>query len=429
VKTHLLTGVVCLALIGACSYTATGGRLPWAKAPAHGADWCDVHGMELSRDAVCNPKLVRGGTMVTRLREPREGECPNTLVRIQLGPGAAAAAGIELVTAETRPIAETIRGNGESQYVPALYARVAPRLPGVVREVLATLGQDVGAGAPLAAVDAAELADAKSAYLQALSAFDMRQKSYEQVKGLFDKRIVSGRDELESRTEMEEGRLAVQAAEFRLAGLGLTPDQVTEVAAKRDASPRLVVLSPFAGKVVQASAVTGETASPEKPLFSIASVDRLWVAIDVSEGDLTRLETGQRTVFTVDGLPGKRFVGKVVAIGGEVDDRTRTIRAFAEVKNPDGLLRAQMFGQAEITVKAAEPKLLVPREALQNDGDCNLVFVSTSGDAYQGRKVEIGVAYSGGYEVRGGLTAGEKVVTTGSFLLKTEAMKGQMGAG
>jgi cobalt-zinc-cadmium efflux system membrane fusion protein len=102
---------------------------------------------------------------------------------------------------------------------------------------------------------------------------------------------------------------------------------------------------------------------------------------------------------------------------------------IADVKNLDSLLRARMFGKAEISVKPPEPKLLVPKDAVQNAGDCNLVFVSTSKDVFQARKVHLGAAYEGGYEIAGGLAAGEKIVTKGSFLLKTEVLRGQMGAG
>lgn len=181
--------------------------------------------------------------------------------------------------------------------------------------------------------------------------------------------------------------------------------------------------------MVEASAVAGETASPEKPIFAVAATERMWVSIDVYESELGKLEKDQRVVFTVEGLPGQRFPGKVVAIGGEVDDRTRTVPVFGDVKNVQGLLRARMFGRAEVSIKAAEPKLLVPKSAVQSDGDCRLVFVSPTPNIFQARKIEIGAVYENGYELVGGLAAGEKVVTTGSFLLKTEVLRGEMGAG
>ena len=88
-----------------------------------------------------------------------------------------------------------------------------------------------------------------------------------------------------------------------------------------------------------------------------------------------------------------------------------------------------MFGRAAIRIEEAKPKLVVPREALQNDGDCWLVFVSPIENVFQAREVEPGVPYGAGIEIVGGLAAGERIVTTGSFLLKTEVLRGQIGAG
>lgn len=428
-KSGILTGVVFAVLITAFALTATRGRLPWQGPPAHGADWCEQHQVALSKCEKCNPKIARGGTVVTRMREPKEGECPNTLVKIELGPGAGTRAGVSTAVIESRAISETARGNAETEYVPASWARVGPRMGGVVRSVSAALGQAVEAGTPLAVVDSPELSDAKSAYLQSLSARDLRLELYTRTKELFDKRLIPGKDEMEARTALEEARLAMQAAALRLRALGLTEEQVAEVEKGKDVSAALVVTAPFAGTVVAASAVVGEMASPDRPLFEIASLERMWVAIDLPEGDLTRVAAGQRAVFLLESFPGKKFVGKVVALGAAVDDQTRTVKAYAEVKNPDGLLRARMFGRAEITVKAPEAKILAPREAVQNDGDCLLVFVESTANVFQARKIEVGAAYEGGFEVKGGLVAGERVATTGSFLLKTEAMKGQMGAG
>ncbi|MCE9581548.1 MAG: efflux RND transporter periplasmic adaptor subunit [Planctomycetes bacterium] len=428
-KSAILTGVVFLALISAFAWTAWGGRLPWAAPPAHGEDWCEAHQVELSRCEKCNPKLARGGTMVTKIREPKTGECPNTLVRVTLGAGVAEQIGLARHVIEARPVAETVRANAETAFVPSSWARVAPRLPGIVREVPVSLGQTVEAGAILAIVEAPELAGAKSACLQAASARDLRQELYNKVNGLFEKHLATGRDELQARTDVEEARLVLEAAVLRLRALGLTEEQVAALQKDRDSSSRLPVTAPFAGTVVAASAVLGESASIDRPLFEIASLDRMWVEIDATEADLTRLEPGQRTVFFMEAFPGKKFTGKVMAIGGSVDDVTRTVKVYAEVKSPDGLLRAHMFGRVEITVKTAEPKLLVPREAVQSDGDCALVFVEASAGSFQARKIETGGIYEAGFEVKGGLAAGEVVVTTGSFLLKTEVMKGEMGAG
>lgn len=428
-KNAMLTAAVLVALAGAYGWLAFGDRLRRGGAAHDPADWCEEHGKPESRCEECRPALARGGTVAMMTREPKAGECPNTLVRVTLGAGVAETAGIESVRVEPRPIDERIFAVAETQYAPSQYARVAPRLAGVVKEAFAVLGQDVKAGEVLATVTCPELAAAKSAYLQALAVQKLRLETWEKAAELFKQKFATSREELEARTALEEARLEVGRATLHLQALGLSDEQVRAVGESRDLSPLLPVTSPFAGRIVQASAVAGESAGPDRPLFAVALLERLWAAVDVPEADLTRVAVGQKAFFTIESAAGKRFPGRVVAVGSEVDDRTRTGRVYAEFKNTEGMLRARMFGRAEILVKDASPRLVVPKDALQNDGDCSLVFVKVKEDTYQARKVEVGAVFEGGYEIRGGLASGEEVASRGAFLLKSEAMRGQMGAG
>ena len=96
-----------------------------------------------------------------------------------------------------------------------------------------------------------------------------------------------------------------------------------------------------------------------------------------------------------------------------MDERTRTLRVVAEVKNPQGILREHMFGHVEVQVKPPEAKLPAPRDAVQTDGDCFFVFTSATANVFKTRPVDLGVAYQSGYEITGGLVAGEKIVTVG----------------
>jgi cobalt-zinc-cadmium efflux system membrane fusion protein len=428
-KQNILTVGVFVILIGLFAFAANDWKAPWAGKPVHGQDWCEAHQTALSTCEKCNPKLARGGTFTIREREPKPGECPNTLVRVTLGPGVAEQVHLQFHTLETREVTETIRANAETLYPPAQYARVAPRIAGVIREVKVILGQDVDAGETLVVLESPDFGQAKGDYLQAISLLNLRQERYSQEKALAEKKITTGRELLQAGVDFEEAKLAQRRSAQKLSALGVPAESLKELAEKQDTSSLLSVVAPFKGRVVEALAVPGEMATPEKPIFAVAATERMWVSIDVYESELGKLEKDQRVVFTVEGLPGQRFPGKVVAIGGEVDDKTRTVRVFADVKNVQGLLRAKMFGRAEISIKAAEPKVLVPKNAVQNDGDCRLVFVSPTPNIFQARKIEIGAVYENGYELVGGLAAGEKVVTIGSFLLKTEVMRGEMGAG
>ncbi|MBI4564584.1 MAG: efflux RND transporter periplasmic adaptor subunit [Planctomycetes bacterium] len=427
-KSVLSTGAVFAALMALFVYAANDWKLPWAEPHPLDIPWCEPHDVALENCETCNPKLARGGTRVSRLREPAEGECPNTVLRIDLAEGAAERLGLRFYEVRPREVQETLEANAETRWPPDKYARVAPRIAGVVREVKAVIGRTVSAGDVLALLDSPAFGVAKSDYLQALSVLSLRQKTYDTEKALAP-RITTARQMMEAETAFEEAKLAVQGAEQKLAALGLSAQEIGRLREKRDASPELEVRAPFGGIVVEASAVPGETAGPDRPIFSVADAERLWLSIDVYERDLPRIRIDQKVFFHVEGLPGRKFPGRVAAVGSEIDNRSRTAKAYADVKNVQGLLRANMFGRAEIRIREPEAKILVPQEAVQNDGDCLIVFVSPSKDTFLPRKIEVGTVYANGYEVLGGLAAGENIVTTGSFQLKTEILRGQIGAG
>jgi cobalt-zinc-cadmium efflux system membrane fusion protein len=124
------------------------------------------------------------------------------------------------------------------------------------------------------------------------------------------------------------------------------------------------------------------------------------------------------------------FTGKVLWIDTEVNDRTRTVRVRAEVGNAEGLLRANMFGSGEIQLDKPRTSLLVPRDAVQWEGASFVVFVRKRADEYEPRRVIVGEEVGKFLELAwADLKPGEEIVTTGSFLLKTEIQKGSIGAG
>jgi len=144
---------------------------------------------------------------------------------------------------------------------------------------------------------------------------------------------------------------------------------------------------------------------------------------------MRQVREGLAVVLDVGGLPGERHSGRITWLSSQLDSRTRTLKARTEIANPKGLLRAGMFGKAEVTVRREEDALVVPRAARQWDGCCNVVFVKRSEVLFEPRKVRLGYATDRLFVVEDGLVAGEQIVTTGSFLLKTEILKGSIGAG
>ena len=151
--------------------------------------------------------------------------------------------------------------------------------------------------------------------------------------------------------------------------------------------------------------------------------------LDIYERDSAKVAIGQPVDIALQALPERSFTGRLTWISAEVDPRTRTLRARAVIENAEGLLRANMFGLARITVRSIDDAIVVPKAAVQWEGCCNVVFVRHTETVYQPYRVQIVAEQGDYYVVEDGVPPGEQVVTDGSFLLKTEILKGNIGAG
>lgn len=407
-------------------------------------DWCAEHGVPESQCTICgggepaadaSAVLASFGTerrapVMRANRAPSEA-CTNAFSTVQLAsPIVARRAGLQLETLRSETIDETIACNAEIAFDGDRFAHLAPRAPGSIAEVHVGLGDRVAAGDVLAIIDSAELGSAKAAYLQARVLVELREKNEARERALFDKNVGTEKDILEAETKLVESRVQLSNARQRLRNLGLSTDDIAQAAETGDTSSNLQLRAPFDGVIVERNAVTGEVVSTTAPLFAVADTSRMWVMLDVYEADVARLAQGQSVSLAIDAAPDVAFDGSLTWVSSHVDPRTRTIRARAEMSNADGLLRANMFGRAEVHVRTIDDAILVPESAVQWDGCCNLVFVRQTDTVYQPYKVALGYKRNGHYVVEDGLlAAGDSVVTQGSFLLKTEILKGSIGAG
>lgn len=362
-------------------------------------------------------------------REP-SATCTNTFVTVTLkSPLVAQRTGLKTERVERRTVRDVISANAEVDFAGDHYAHLAARAPGIVSSVNAELGQQVTAGEVLAVIDSTELGSAKAAYLQARSLVDLRAKTYAREQALFEKSVSTERELLEAETSLVESNITLSSASQRLRNLGLSEEAIVSIVDSNDTSSALPLRSPFAGTIVARHAARGEVITTSEPLFAIADTTHMWVMLDVYEADVARLRIGQRLELSLDGLPGQTREGVLTWISASIDPTTRTVKARAELDNTDGMLRAHMFGNAQIEVETIEDALLVPDSAVQWDGCCNIVFVKHTDTVFQPYKVTLGPKQKNYFIVLEGLPAGETVVTQGSFLLKTEILKGNIGAG
>ncbi|MDY7093014.1 MAG: efflux RND transporter periplasmic adaptor subunit [Acidobacteriota bacterium] len=359
-------------------------------------------------------------------------------------------AAVDLVaaTAQLRPLNPQLETTGEVDYEQDRLAHVSPRIPGRVARVNARLGERVRAGQALAVIDSIELGEAKVRYLAARSRTDLAQENFDREEALYGDGITSQRDLLEHKTELVQARATSQGARETLRLYGLTEEQIAALEAGDSGAALLSVRAPIGGRVVKKHVTVGELVMPEKNLFTIADLSRVWVWIDVFERDMALVHEGDAVEVRVDAFPDRDFHGEVVYIGAEVAPDTRTVRARIDVPNPERLLRPGMFAAVRLTdphggsLQTPAPEaLVVPAAAVVRDGERTLVFSplgdTTSGSRGDARKVsrfralpvQTGRRQGEWVEVLAGLEAGDAVITEGTFVLKSELAREDLGGG
>jgi cobalt-zinc-cadmium efflux system membrane fusion protein len=343
---------------------------------------------------------------------------------------------IATTAATTRSLAAEIETTGQVQFDETRIAHVSPRIPGRLHEVSAQLGDRVDRGQALAVLDSVELGAAKGSYLQAKARAAVASQSFEREKRLAAREISSQKEMLEAQADDRVAHAGLLAAHQTLRLYGLSSGAIDRIGYDRSGSALVTLRAPLAGKIVEKHATSGELVTPESKIYTVADVAILWIWIDIYERDLARVHIGDQAYVRADAYPDDRFEGTVKYIEDQVDPNTRTLRARIEVANPDEKLRSGMFTRVRLadphgadTEAVARPMVVIPRAAVQRDGDDRVVFVKTADDRYERRVVKLGRQTHDVVEVLDGVKAGDPVVTTGGFILKSEFAKGSLGGG
>ncbi len=384
------------------------------------------------------PRSSLGSSSTTMTESPRRAQRPpeagcttvNTVISLA-SPAIARTAGFEYQQIGTSDLSLEIERNAEIVYNANQYARLSSRAPGVIVEVHKDLGDRIEKGEVVATVDSMALGSAKADLLQSSELLSLWQANAEREQSLMEKGASTERALLEAQTHLAEARIAVSRAKQQLRILGLSDDDIARVTEERDTGSMLRITAPFNGTLVERAAVMGEVVDENDMLFAIADTGLMWAMIDLSERDLATVHRGQEVVFRIDGIPNREFPGRLTWISTQLDKKTRTIKARAELDNGGQMLKAFMFGRATITAGAGAQAVTVPKSAVQWDGSCNIAFVRTSDDGTTYQPVQLALGFDAGdrYEVLSGLTLGDTVVSAGSFVLKNELLKDSMGAG
>jgi cobalt-zinc-cadmium efflux system membrane fusion protein len=313
---------------------------------------------------------------------------------------------------------------GKIEANPNRVSKVVLPVAGRIDRVLVKVGDAVRKDQPLLMILSPDADAAMSGFLsaeatvtQAQSALGKAQGDFDRASDLFDHNAVAKKEVQASESALAQAKGSVQQAlaareqaTRRLSVLGLTPG---------DFKQEVTLRAPLAGKVLDLAVVPGEFRNDiSATVMTIADLSTVWVTSQVPESYIRFVQTGERVEINLVAYPGETFDGRVARIADVVDPQTRTVKVQAEMANPKGRFRPEMYGSIhhiESTVRMA----VIPVSAVVRSGDRTLVFVERSPGQFEERIVTVGKPAGGVIRVLSGVTPGDSIVVDGVMLLQS----------
>ena len=379
------------------------GKAKSAAAASGAVLMCAEHGMPEAECAVCQPdlaaKLKPGESMKVRL--------PST--------NSISIVGVQTATPESGAMADGIECIAEVSFNQNKLAQIGSPVGGIVQTVDVDLGDKVEEKQTVAKLWSAAIAEAVAKAVLSHQTLDRERKLRA--------------DRVTSQAGLEEAEATHRVACQHLRTLGFTEEQIDAMGDKPQEQVLMEVRAPFAGEIVERTAVRGALVEAGKPLFTLVDHSTVWAMLQVPEATLARVKVGQAVELRVDSLPGKAFTGKLTWIAPAVDERTRMARARAEFANPDRLLKDKMFATARVLTRQAEGAMLVPASAIQHIEGKPFVFVKLGEDLFDARAVRLGAKFAGRQEVLAGVNPQDQIAVSHAFAIKSAMLMSRLGAG
>lgn len=222
----------------------------------------------------------------------------------------------------------------------------------------------------------------------------------------------------------ENARDLLASARRRLAYWDIPESDIAQIERSRKVRRTLVIHATAAGYVLEKNVFSGQRIMAGDPLYKVADLSTVWAEGEVFEQDLATVRVGQAVRAELDALPGTHRVGRISYIYPTVDAETRTARVRVVLANGDMALKPGMYATIQITGAVRRDVVTVPRSAVLSTGERSIVFVREANDHLVPREVAVGATSGDRVEILQGVTVGETVVTSATFLVDAESNLG-----
>lgn len=308
---------------------------------------------------------------------------------VEISPTVINSLGVRTAFVERASLNDTIETVGYIGYDKRQLEEIHSRVAGWLRQLnVRADGDPVEQGAPLYAIYSPELVAAQEEYLVAVRSRD---------------------------------RLFISASREKLANLGINDDTIERIRNSGTAESQVSVLAPQTGVVDSLAVGQGAYVTPGQRLMRIAGMDPVWVEGEVFESQLSKLSVGAAVIVEMDGVPGRQWTGTVDTIYPVLNSMTRTARMRVVLENADRALLPNMFARLRIAMRAAEPELLVERDAVLRSGNMDRVVLAMGDGRFKSVKVKTGLSSREQVQILEGLEDGDEVVVSAQFLIDSES--------
>lgn len=346
----------------------------------------------------------------------------------------------------TAPVAEgEVRGsvpaNGVLRPRPDGEARVGAPAGGrfLARGTYPQIGMTVARNQVLGAIAPRVPADVDPSSLnldvqRAQIALQQAQAERARLEALLSQEAIAERRVAEARRQEQTARADLQAAQSRLAQY-----RGTQSATGGGSGGRFEVRSPVAGTIVAVTVAPGEFVEEGRELFHVVDLSRLWLELQIPEGQIGLLEASNNAQasnsvwFQPEGFPSAFEVspttgGRVVASGGVVNEKTRTLPLIFEVLNRNGQLKSGMFVRAQVFTATTQRGIVIPRSSVVDEDGQPVAYVELEGELFERRPLKVGTRQGDLVQILEGLKPGDRVVTRGAYNIRLQAASGAVPA-
>ncbi len=408
-------------------------------------DWCAGHDLPESHCRLCNPgitfpqeEILRSQLLeaadseiaVSLYYRPNASVCATDGALIQFASvKVAERAGITTQSVRAGKAEANIDAPAEIVFDETQITVVTSTVGALVTRWLKSPGDAVDAGDILAILKSPDIAQQKSALVGAYARHEVERKELERHRQMKERDLISEADFDRQASLAEQARAEYISARALLLSAGLTNGDVEDVVEHGSLSNQFVLRAPSSGMVVERMAQLGELVEAGRAFAKVADPRSMWIEARLTEAQIQEVDLGQELTFSSDGGGLNRVGSEIIWVSRFLDPHTRTGTVRARVIDPNHRLRAGEFGRANILKRGNSEVSLVPKDAVQWEGCCNVVFVKDAVDRFRPRRVTLLDRTGPYYQVSGDVIPGEEVVVEGAFLLKTELKKSSIGAG